>query len=61
MCYGLLFVFFICSLKFFFFKESKCGIWTLLTNFPMGPDSSCGSSFYDEFDHFFIHDDNEEE
>lgn len=61
MCYGLLFVFLYALSIIIFFEESKYSIWTLLTNFPMDPDCSCGSSFYDEFDHFFLHDDDEEE
>ena len=32
-----------------------------LTNLPMGPGSSCGSSFDDEFDPFLMDDDDEEE
>ena len=32
-----------------------------LTNLSMGVGSSCGSSFDDEFDHFLMHDDEEEE
>ena len=32
-----------------------------LTNLPMGPSSSCGSSFDDEFDPFLMDDDDEEE
>ena len=32
-----------------------------LTNLPMGPSSSCGSSYDDEFDPFLMDDDDEEE
>ena len=32
-----------------------------LTNLPIGPSSSCGSSFDDEFDPFLMDDDEEEE
>ena len=32
-----------------------------LTNLPIGPGSSCGSSFDDEFDPFLMDDDDEEE